>query len=66
MKAQASRDPRFIQGALKNFDELESMFREKSKRITRREVNLKQLKNTREAAGTYQAAIQEPAKLDGS
>ncbi len=58
LKAQASRDPRLMQGALKNFDELESMFIE-IEGITRREVNLKQLKNTREAARTYQATIQD-------
>ncbi len=55
-KGQALNDVKAIEEALKNFDEMDKLF-ESLKAITRLEVNLKQIEETRAAGLAYKTAM---------
>ncbi|MBU1171867.1 MAG: methyl-accepting chemotaxis protein [Proteobacteria bacterium] len=55
-KSMAQRNPDLIQKARRNFDDMDSMF-EALKKITRKDINLKQIDRTKEAAGDYKTAM---------
>jgi methyl-accepting chemotaxis protein len=57
-KAQALRDPKIIEAAMKNFGEMDKKF-DALKAVTRLDRNLKQIADTKAAANAYQKAMQE-------
>jgi len=57
-KSMAMREPKIIQDAQKNFEGMETLFTDLRK-ITRKEVNLKQIDATREAGLAYKTAMND-------
>ena len=57
-KSMALRHPEIIQNAQKNFDAMETVLQD-TRKITRKEANLRQLDLIREAAGKYKTAVNE-------
>lgn len=55
-KAQATRDPEVMRSAMENFPKMGVKFEELSK-LTRAQANIDQIKNTRNAANSYGAAM---------
>jgi methyl-accepting chemotaxis protein len=55
-RAQADRDPKIIEEALKNFPKMDEFF-DKLKTITRQEANLRQIAGTKDAAMQYKTAM---------
>jgi methyl-accepting chemotaxis protein len=55
-RAQAERDPKIIEDALKNFPKMDEFF-DKLKAITRLEANLRQIAATKDAALQYKTAM---------
>ncbi|MEW5775161.1 MAG: methyl-accepting chemotaxis protein, partial [Thermodesulfobacteriota bacterium] len=56
-KAQALRDPAIIQEAMPNFAKMDEAF-DKLRAVTRLDVNIRQLADTRAAAGAYRKAME--------
>ena len=57
-KSQATRDPELLRSAMENFPKMEEKFEALSK-ITKRQLNIDQIKYTRAAANAYGSAMQE-------
>ncbi|MDY0227731.1 MAG: methyl-accepting chemotaxis protein [Desulfomicrobium apsheronum] len=55
-RAQAERDPKIIEDALKNFPKMDEFF-DKLKAVTRQEANLRQIAATKDAALQYKTAM---------
>jgi len=56
-KSQATRDPEVMRSAMENVPEMEKKFEDLAE-ITRRQVNIDQIKNTSIAAKAYESAMQ--------